>query len=245
MLTEGLADIQRRGKAQIGDKTMVDALTPALEAYRASTNGDLAAAMRAAVEQAHKSAEATIPLQARKGRAKLSGRTERWPPGPGRNGRAGSCCRLSSRQPKLALRSGDAYMVGLVLVSHSKKLAQAVRELVLQMTAPGFPVAVAGRRGRHARRVGKPTRFHISEVLQKLNCPEGVLVLMDLGSAVLSAETALELFDHASCPIRLCPAPLVEGAIAAAVRAQAGGTLEEVAQEAETGSCPQATATAG
>ncbi len=69
VLTEGLADIQRRGKAQLGDKTMVDALTPALEAYRASPDGDLGKAMHAAVEQAHKSAEATIPLQARKGRA--------------------------------------------------------------------------------------------------------------------------------------------------------------------------------
>lgn len=69
VLTEGLADIQRRGKAQLGDKTMVDALAPALDAYRAAPNGDLAGALRAAAEQALRSAEATIPLQARKGRA--------------------------------------------------------------------------------------------------------------------------------------------------------------------------------
>lgn len=73
VLAEGVADIVKRGKAQIGDKTMVDALTPALEAYRAASDGDLAAAVRAAVEQAHKSAEATIPLQARKGRASYLG----------------------------------------------------------------------------------------------------------------------------------------------------------------------------
>lgn len=69
VLTEGLADIQRRGKAQLGDKTMVDALSPALDAYRASADGDIAKATHNAVEQAHQSAEATIPLQARKGRA--------------------------------------------------------------------------------------------------------------------------------------------------------------------------------
>jgi dihydroxyacetone kinase-like protein len=69
VLNEGLADIQRRGKARLGDKTMVDALAPAMDAYRASADGDVAIAIRAAVEQAHKSAEATIPLQARKGRA--------------------------------------------------------------------------------------------------------------------------------------------------------------------------------
>ncbi len=125
-------------------------------------------------------------------------------------------------------------MVGLVLVSHSKKLAEAVRELVLQMTAPAFPIAIAGGVGDNHDELGTDA-VHISEVLQKLPCPEGVLVLMDLGSAVLSAETALELFDSAKCPIRLCPAPLVEGAVAAAVRAQAGGTLEEVAEEAELG----------
>ncbi len=73
VLSEGLADIQKRGKAQLGDKTMVDALSPALEAYRASPDGDLAKAIQAAVEQAHKSAEATIPLQARKGRASYLG----------------------------------------------------------------------------------------------------------------------------------------------------------------------------
>jgi len=52
---------------------MVDALLPALDAYRASPDGEMAAALRAAVEQAHKSAEATIPLQARKGRASYLG----------------------------------------------------------------------------------------------------------------------------------------------------------------------------
>ncbi len=143
VLSEGLADIQRRGKAQLGDKTMVDALTPALEAYRASPTAISRDALQAAVEQAHKSAEATIPLQARKGTRQLPGANAasairiRAPP------QAGSCCRPWRRRAKPVHRSGDARMVGLVLVSHSKKLAEAVRELVLQMTAPDFPVAVA------------------------------------------------------------------------------------------------------
>lgn len=73
VLAEGLADIQRRGKAQLGDKTMVDALGPALDTFRASSNGDLAGALQAAADQAHQSAQATIPLQARKGRASYLG----------------------------------------------------------------------------------------------------------------------------------------------------------------------------
>src|SRR5271165_2772593 len=69
VLAEGLADIQRRGKAELRDKTMVDALAPALQAFRTFPDGDLAGALMAAAEQARCSAEATIPLQARKGRA--------------------------------------------------------------------------------------------------------------------------------------------------------------------------------
>ena len=69
VLAEGLADTQRRGKAELRDKTMVDALAPALQAFRTFPDGDLAGALMAAAEQARCSAEATIPLQARKGRA--------------------------------------------------------------------------------------------------------------------------------------------------------------------------------
>jgi multiphosphoryl transfer protein len=126
-------------------------------------------------------------------------------------------------------------MVGLVLVSHSRKLAEAVRDLVVQMTAPGFPVAVAGGVGDNFDELGTDA-VHIADVLQHLSCPEGVLVLMDLGSAVLSAQTALELLESpGKNRILLCPAPLVEGAIAAAVSSQAGNSLADVAREAERG----------
>ncbi|MGB8770865.1 MAG: dihydroxyacetone kinase subunit DhaL [Candidatus Korobacteraceae bacterium] len=73
VLAEGVADIQRRGKAQLGDKTMVDALVPALETFRACSDGDLWGALRTAADKAHQSAQATIPLQARKGRASYLG----------------------------------------------------------------------------------------------------------------------------------------------------------------------------
>ena len=126
-------------------------------------------------------------------------------------------------------------MVGLVLVSHSKKLAEAVRDMVLQMTAPDYPVAVAAGAGDNHEHLGTDA-VHISEVLQQFNHLDGVLVLMDLGSAVLSAETALELLAlPPELNILLCAAPLVEGAIAGAVQAYAGGSLEEVAREAERG----------
>ncbi len=126
-------------------------------------------------------------------------------------------------------------MVGLVLVSHSKQLAEAVRELVLQMTAPDFPVAVAAGVGDDHDQLGTDAVL-ISEVLARLRRPEGVLVLMDLGSAVLSAQTALELLEPSpGNPVELCSAPIVEGAIAAAVQSFAGGTLQEVCLEAQRG----------
>jgi phosphocarrier protein FPr len=126
-------------------------------------------------------------------------------------------------------------MVGLVLVSHSRRLAESVRELVLQMTAPGFPIAAAGGVGDNFDELGTDA-VHIADVLQNLSCPEGLLILMDLGSAVLSAQTALELLDSSGKnPVRLCSAPLVEGAIAAAVSSQAGGSLADVARGAKQG----------
>ena len=72
-LAAGLDDIKRRGKAELGDKTMVDALTPAVEAFVSVCSADLRAASRAAADAARAGAEGTTPLQARKGRASYLG----------------------------------------------------------------------------------------------------------------------------------------------------------------------------
>jgi len=73
MLTRGLADIQRRGKAELGDKTMVDALAPAVARFQSTPNTDIAAAMRSTEEAVKSAAEATTPMLARKGRASYLG----------------------------------------------------------------------------------------------------------------------------------------------------------------------------
>jgi dihydroxyacetone kinase-like protein len=72
ILEAGLADIQRRGKAELGDKTMVDALAPALVAMRAAGN-DIAVTTRTAATAARDAAEKTTPMLARKGRASYLG----------------------------------------------------------------------------------------------------------------------------------------------------------------------------
>jgi dihydroxyacetone kinase-like protein len=71
-LEAGITGVQSRGKAQPGDKTMIDALLPALEALRAG-DGDVGAALNAAADAAEGGMKATIPMEARKGRASYLG----------------------------------------------------------------------------------------------------------------------------------------------------------------------------
>ncbi len=132
-------------------------------------------------------------------------------------------------------------MVGVVLVSHSKALAEGVRELVLQMTGPDFPVVVAAGVGDDFADIGTDA-VHVAEMLKPFCAADGAVVLMDLGSAVLSAQTALDLLDFeeiAHDNIRICSAPFVEAAVAASVQANAGGDLDSVVREAMAALTPK------
>ncbi len=123
-------------------------------------------------------------------------------------------------------------MVGLVLVSHSRPLAEALYELVRQVSQTDLPIAIAAGVGDGRAEFGTDA-IEIAEAIQKVHSPEGVLVLMDLGSAVISAELALELLpDDMRSSVHLCPAPLIEGSIAAAVIAAHESSLETVCGEA-------------
>jgi multiphosphoryl transfer protein len=123
-------------------------------------------------------------------------------------------------------------MVGIVLVSHSRVLAQAVQELVRSMTGPVLRLAIAAGVGDDHRELGTDA-VEISEAIVSVQNPDGVLVLMDMGSAILSAETALDLLDDAQkANVRFCAAPFVEGAVASGVTANLGSPLETVYAEA-------------
>lgn len=126
-------------------------------------------------------------------------------------------------------------MIGIVAVSHSARLGEAALELALQMVhGGGVRVQVAAGAGTDPD--GLPIlgtdAVAVAAAIDGLaaDC-DGVLVLMDLGSAVLSAELALEL-RASDVPVRLAPAPFVEGLLAAVVSAAAGGSLDDVAAEA-------------
>jgi phosphocarrier protein FPr len=124
-------------------------------------------------------------------------------------------------------------MIGIVIVSHTAKLAEGVCGLAEQMGRGAVRLAAAGGTNDPENPAGTDA-IRVFEAIQSVYSEDGVLVLMDLGSAVLSAETALELLDAAArARVRLCAAPLVEGAVAAVGLAAAGAGLDDVVREAE------------
>ncbi|MEB3882848.1 phosphoenolpyruvate--protein phosphotransferase [Lyngbya sp. CCY1209] len=123
-------------------------------------------------------------------------------------------------------------MVGIAIVSHSHTLAVGIRELAAQMAGDAVPIAIVADLG------GPDTPLEVDAVkIYQAIAPiesDGVVVFADLGRAVAAAKRALELFPAARrCQIRLCAAPLAEGAIAAAVTAAGGAELDRVVAEAE------------
>jgi dihydroxyacetone kinase phosphotransfer subunit len=123
-------------------------------------------------------------------------------------------------------------MIGIVLVSHSHFLAKGLQEMALQMSQNLVKVASAG--GIDDDTIGT-SADRIYQAIQEVYSSEGVLVIFDLGSALLSTEMAIEMFPtDQQANIKLSKAPMVEGAIVAAVEASLGHTLEEVNNAAES-----------
>jgi multiphosphoryl transfer protein len=122
-------------------------------------------------------------------------------------------------------------MVGLVIVSHSAALAEGVAELARGMGAE-IPIGLAGGIDAPEPALGTDAT-RVLEAIERADQGDGVLVLMDLGSAVLSAEMALDLLPPERRErVVLSEAPLAEGAVAAAVTAKLGASLADVAAEA-------------
>ncbi|HET6673664.1 MAG TPA: dihydroxyacetone kinase phosphoryl donor subunit DhaM [Agromyces sp.] len=121
--------------------------------------------------------------------------------------------------------------VGVVFVSHSARIAEGLVDLARQM-APSAALIAAG--GTDDGRIG--TSFDlVSAAIADADSGAGVAVLCDLGSAILTAETALDfLDDDVRARVRIVDAPLVEGGVAAAVAAEAGEALEQVVAAAES-----------
>jgi dihydroxyacetone kinase phosphotransfer subunit len=128
----------------------------------------------------------------------------------------------------------EARLVGLVLVSHSATLVDGLREMVVQVAGDATPVATAGgtddgRLGTSAPRIAAAIRSAIDAGASE------TLVLLDLGSAALSLELATEeLDDTERARVHITEAPLVEGAVLAAVQASIGASIDDVVAAAES-----------
>lgn len=121
-------------------------------------------------------------------------------------------------------------MVGIVLVSHSAELADGLADVAGQVAGDEVRVVAAG--GTSDGRLGT-TGDRVEAALESAESGDGVVVLVDLGSSILVVRHVLENLES-NGHIRLVDAPMVEGAIAAAVVASGGGTVAEVAAAAES-----------
>src|SRR6266511_1248579 len=118
-------------------------------------------------------------------------------------------------------------MVSLLIVSHSAQLAAGVKEFAAQVSGGRVQIADAG--GTADGALGTSVEL-IQAGLQQIASPDGTLVLVDLGSAVLSVEMAIEALGAGR--VQISDAPLVEGAYLAAIEASAEASLEETAAAA-------------
>lgn len=119
------------------------------------------------------------------------------------------------------------------LLFHSARLGEGVGELARQMLMnDGCKLAIAAGIDDPDSPIGTDP-IKVMEAIESVADTDHVLVMMDIGSALLSAETALDLLDPAmAAKVRLCAAPLVEGTLAATVSAASGAGIDKVIADA-------------
>ena len=120
-------------------------------------------------------------------------------------------------------------MVGVLIVSHSKKAAEGIYELAVQMAGKDHRVVAVC--GMEDGSIGTDA-IRIKEGIEQANGGDGVVLLADLGSGILSSQMAIDLLEE-DIPVQIADAPILEGAISAAVQAAIGGNLKEVVEAAE------------
>ena len=122
-------------------------------------------------------------------------------------------------------------MVNILLVSHSKKLAEGLREILIQM-APGVEIITSG--GDNDGNIG--SNFdEINELIGKYAKDDGLVVFFDLGSSMLNCQMAIDMLDEEKkSKVYLAGTPLIETSVQTAVNASAGQSLDEIASYLKT-----------
>ncbi len=215
-----VAGVQLRGKSVAGEKTMLDAMIPARDAVKRRWTRERARRRRCPTAWPLRSRALSTPRPSSPPRAAqaISANAVSAIRTPAQR-RSPRCC--VSWPSTCEVRA----MVGFVIVSHSETLANGVVELT-KMMADGVPIRAAG--GLDGGGFG--TSYEkISNAIDEIYSDDGVIVLMDMGSAVMTAEMVLEAMPERKLVLADCP--LVEGAVAATVSAIAGSSLEEIMDE--------------
>jgi dihydroxyacetone kinase phosphotransfer subunit len=121
--------------------------------------------------------------------------------------------------------------VGIVIVSHSPKIAEGAADMVRQMVGDSVPLAWTG--GNPDGGLGTDVAA-ILAAIDRAWSGAGVAILVDLGGAETNSEMAIEMLDPARrARVVVCEAPIVEGAVMAATEASGGATLDAVRHTAE------------
>lgn len=114
-------------------------------------------------------------------------------------------------------------MVGIVVVSHSQKVSEGAKELALQMAADA-KIAAAG--GLQDGSIGTDME-KITNAINEVMSDDGVIMLVDMGSAIMTSEMAIEMSDKPE-KIKIVDTPVVEGTIFGAVEASIGSSMEQI-----------------
>lgn len=121
-------------------------------------------------------------------------------------------------------------MVGIVIVSHSEKLAKEIIELCLEMKKYDFPVINgSGTDGGHLG--SDPMR--IKAAIERAYTKNGVLIFGDIGSSILNSEMAIEFLDeeYDKSKVKIADAPIVEGTLVAMAINDEKATLDSLLEE--------------
>jgi dihydroxyacetone kinase phosphotransfer subunit len=129
------------------------------------------------------------------------------------------------------MSNANSANVGIVIVSHSAKVAEGAADMVRQMVGDAVPLAYAG--GNAEGGLGTDVAA-IMAAIDAAWSEAGVAVLVDLGGAETNSEMAVEMMDEDRRDrIVICNAPIVEGAVIAATEASGGSPLDVVKRTAE------------
>ena len=217
VLGAGVAKLKARGKSDVGAKTMLDVLVPVQDAL------DAGAGLHDIRAPAEAARDATRDMLAKRGRASFLGERSKGHVDPGAASAALLIGASATRWRGHERRDRPRLALGQSRRGHGRHGARH-----------GGRGGGAGARGRRRRgRLGTDVAA-IKAAIERVWSTEGVAVLVDLGSAEMGGEAAIDLLDESRrAVVRVCRAPLVEGAVVAATVADGGAPLDEVVAAAE------------